>query len=225
VPARLMLRPPGAAPKAELYRLLRHPVFAWLGIRPVSGEHTAREHDALKKWAAGKSNLVEIGVAEGASAVALREAMSPEGTLTLIDPFHLSRVRSINATRRAAHKVVESCQNGKVAWIEERSTTAARNWSHPIDFLFIDGDHSEIGVQRDWDQWHRFVVVGGIVVFHDAATFSGGWTAEDWAPVRFVNRFFRDPSLPGWRIAQQVDSLVVIERISGAASSHPIEGV
>ena len=162
-----------------------------------------------------KSSVVEIGVAEGGSAVVLREAMSPSGTLWLIDPFHLSRVRAINATRRAAHRVVGGCKNGTVVWIDRFSFDASRDWHNKIDFLFVDGDHSEKGVQRDWEDWHRFVVPGGLVAFHDAALFPGGWTKPDWGPVRMVDRLFRANSLPEWRIAQQVDSLVVVERLLG----------
>jgi hypothetical protein len=198
---------------------LRHPVFAWLGIRAVLGQHTAGEHRALREWARGRSSLVEIGVAEGASAVALREVMSPSGTLWLIDPFHLSRVRAINATRRAAHRAVRGCRNGHVVWIEEFSSVAAKDWKAPIDFLFIDGDHSETGVQQDWEQWHRYVVPRGVVVFHDAATFPGGWTQEDWGPVKLVNQLFRERALPGWRIAQQIDSLVIVERLPEGSES------
>lgn len=211
--ARLTLRREDTPPGQGTYPLLRHSVFAWLGIRPVLGQHSASEHEALGKWATGRTSLVEIGVAEGASAVALREAMSPAGTLWLIDPFHLSRMRYINATKRAAHRAVEGCRNGSVIWIEEFSSVAANDWKGPLDFLFIDGDHSETGVQQDWDKWHRFVVPRGVVVFHDAATFPGGWTREDWGPVRLVDRLFRVRRLPGWRIVQQVDSLVVVERL------------
>ena len=89
--ARLTLRGENARRGPGAHPLLRHPLFAWLGLRPSMGQHTVEEHKALKKWATGRSKLVEIGVAEGASAVALREVMSPSGTLWLIDPFHLSR--------------------------------------------------------------------------------------------------------------------------------------
>ena len=210
---KLLLRRPDNTTDGGVRGLLRHPVFAWLGFRPVEGQHTPEEHVALKKWAAGKASLVEIGVAEGASAVALREVMAPGGCLSLIDPFHLSRMRGVNATKRAAHRAVARCPNGRVAWIEQLSTAAVKDWSRPIDFLFIDGDHSEAGVEQDWQQWHRFVVPGGIVVFHDAAVFPGGWTGPDWGPVRLVDRLFRNGELPGWRITEQVDSLVVIERL------------
>ena len=209
---RLILRREDLTPELGAHPLLRHPLFAWLGIRPSMGQHTVEEHEALKKWASGRTRLVEIGVAEGASAVALREVMSPSGTLWLIDPFHLSRMRYINATKRAAHRVVKSCTNGCVVWIESFSFDAVRDWSGPVDLLFLDGDHSEEGVQKDWDSWHRFVIPGGIVVFHDAAVFPGGWPQKDWGPVRLVDRLFREQPLPGWKIVQQVDSLVAVER-------------
>jgi predicted O-methyltransferase YrrM len=214
--ARLTLRAEDAGQELRTHPLLRHSVFAWLGIRPSMGQHTPGEHKALKRWATGRSDLVEIGVAEGASAVALREVMSPSGTLWLIDPFHLSRMRYINATKRAAHRVVGSCGNGRVVWIERFSFDAVSEWSGPIDFLFLDGDHSEEGVQKDWDSWHRFVIPGGIVVFHDAAVFPGGWPQKDWGPVRLVDKLFREQPLPGWKIVQQVDSLVVVERLHAA---------
>jgi len=209
---KVMLRRPDSTPTGGVRGWLQHPVFAWLGVRPIAGQHTPEEHRALKKWAAGKTNLVEIGVAEGASAVALREAMAPNGKLLLIDPFHLSRFQSINATRRAAHNAVERCRNGSVVWMERFSNEAVKEWNGPIDFLFIDGDHSDSGVRQDWDQWHRFVAPGGIVGFHDAALFPGGWTQPDWGPVKLVDELFRSNSSPDWRFVEQVDSLVVIER-------------
>src|SRR5579862_6539697 len=69
--------------------LLRHPLYACLGLRPVLAQHTAAEHTTFKRWAVGRRSVVEIGVAEGVSALAMRESMDADGTLYLIDPFHL----------------------------------------------------------------------------------------------------------------------------------------
>jgi len=200
--------------QSAVHPLFRHPFFAWLGIRPVWGQHTQGEREALRKWAAGKANLVEIGVAEGSSAIDLREVMSLSGTLWLVDPFHLSRVPGINATKRAAHRAVGKCRNGTVVWIEKLSFDAVIGWRDKIDFLFLDGDHSEQGIQRDWEDWHRFVIPDGVIAFHDAALFPRGWTRPDWGPVKLVDRLFRSQNLPEWRIVQEVDSLVIIQRLA-----------
>jgi len=201
-----------ATTERPIHSLLRHPIFALMGLRPVLGQHTHREDTALRKWATGKSRLVEIGVAEGASAITLREVMAPQGHLWLIDPFHLSRFQYINAMKRVAHRAVGNVKNGRATWIGKFSFEAAKDWVGQIDFLFIDGDHSETAVQRDWEEWSQHVIPGGIVAFHDAGTFEGGWPQPDWGSVKVVNRLFRSSALPGWRIVQEVDSLVVVQR-------------
>src|SRR5437870_12539404 len=89
-------------------RAMKHPFFAWAGLRPPIAQHTAAEHQALENHARGCRSLVEIGAAEGASAVALRTMMSPEGTLYLVDPLHLARVRALNFMRRAARRTVRA---------------------------------------------------------------------------------------------------------------------
>ena len=201
-----------ATPEKRTLSLLRHPIFALLGLRPILGQHTYAEDSALRKWATGRSRLVEIGVAEGASAVTLRKVMSPQGSLWLIDPFHLSRVQRLNAMKRVAHRALKAINNGRVIWVNKFSFEAVKDWVDQIDFLFIDGDHSETGVQRDWDDWHQYVIPGGIVAFHDAAIFQGGWPQPDWGPVRVVDRLFRSRALSGWKIVHEVDSLVVVQR-------------
>jgi Methyltransferase domain len=201
-----------ATPERRTPSLLRHPIFALMGLRPVVGQHTYAEDAALREWAAGKSKLVEIGVAEGASAITLRQAMAPDGILWLIDPFHLSRVQRLNAMRRVAHRAVNIVNNGRVVWVNKFSFEAVKVWVGQIDFLFLDGDHSETGVQRDWEDWHPYVISGGIVAFHDAAIFRGGWPQPNWGPVRLVDRLFRSRALSGWRIIDEVDSLVLVQR-------------
>jgi predicted O-methyltransferase YrrM len=37
----------------------------------------------------------------------------------------------------------------------------------PLDFLFIDGDHTYEGVRRDFDMYASLVRRGGLIVFHD----------------------------------------------------------
>jgi hypothetical protein len=191
-----------------------HPICAWLGLRPVLAQHTSGEHTALERWAAGRRILVEIGVAEGVSAVALRRAMAQDGTLHLIDPFHFHRNSLLNFTKRTAHRMVGSCHRGRVAWIESFSFDAVQQWSRPIDLLFVDGDHSEQGVLRDWNEWNRFLVPGGVVIFHDARIFDGGWTSPEYGPVKLVDDLFRVQKILGWKIVEEIHSLVVVEKLA-----------
>lgn len=201
---------PSRAP--PIYRYLRHPIFAWLGLRPTFAQHTRAEHEALREWARGRRTVVELGVAEGGSAVALREAMAADGTLYLIDPFHLSRIQWLNAPKRAARAAVARCHRGRVVWVEKFSFEAARDWTEEVDFLFFDGDHSEQGVRQDWEDWHRFIAHRGVAAFHDARVFPNGWPTPEDGPVKLVNGLFRDQSSPGWTIVQEMHSLVIVRR-------------
>lgn len=36
-----------------------------------------------------------------------------------------------------------------------------------IDFLFVDGDHTELGVEKDYDMYRDLVRPGGLIAFHD----------------------------------------------------------
>lgn len=205
---------PAAEPRTEnwINRAIRHPFFSWAGLRPPMAQHTEAEHRVLEKYARGRRSLVEIGVAEGASAVALRTAMNPEGTLYLVDPFHLSRVPMLNFLRRAAHRTVSAGELPKIVWIEAFSHDAVQRWDRPIDFLLIDGDHQEEAVAQDWKDWTPHLVENGVVVFHDARLFPGGWTSEEYGPVKFVNRAFRRTPSAEWIIREEIDSLVVVGR-------------
>ena len=191
---------------------MKHPFFAWAGLRPTIAQHTVSEHQALEKYALGRKSLVEIGVAEGASAVALRATMNPEGKLYLVDPFHLSRVRALNFLRRAARRAVCASSGPTIVWIETFSHEAVAAWKKPIDFLLIDGDHREEAVEQDWNDWHPHVMENGIIAFHDARIFPGGWTSLEYGSVRFVDRVFRNNHSSPWAILEEVDSLVFVRK-------------
>jgi len=205
-------------PASWMTRALRHPFFAWAGVRVPLAQHTLVEHQAMERFARGCRSVVEIGVAEGASAVALRTAMDPAGTLYLVDPFHLSRVPMLNFLRRAARRAVDGEAGAQTVWIEEFSHEAVRQWRRPIDFLLIDGDHRESAVEQDWADWGPHVVEKGVAVFHDARIFENGWTSPEYGPVRFVDRMFRNNAPSPWTIVHEVDSLVVVTRNGRAAA-------
>lgn len=186
----------------------KNPLFQLMGLRGVIAGHTKCEENMLKKYATGCKTLVEIGVAEGASALELRRVADSAGTLYLIDPYLPGHIPALNLTKLVAHSYVAHCDNAKAIWIEEFSYKAVKNWIKKIDFLFIDGDHSYEGCQQDWQNWSPFVEKAGIVAFHDARIFKNGWTNKDWGSVKVVNEILENQTST-WEMIDEVDSLAI----------------
>ena len=191
---------------------LTHPVFCLFGLRGVIAQHTMREELALEKYAAQCKVIVEIGVAEGASAAVLRKVAHPDGALYLIDPYSSGRIPGLCVGKLVAHRHVGCVNNARVIWVQSFSHNASAGWSQPIDFLLIDADHSYDACLRDWNEWSPFVVEGGIVAMHDATVFPGGWTTEEWGSVKVANQLFRHNSLADWSIVEEIDSLLIMRR-------------
>jgi len=183
----------------------------------------------------GASRVVEIGVYEGASALALYDALGPDAELHLVDPFgrHPDALpggwgASEWATRRVLARAARH-RDGRaprVRWHVALSGEVAAGWSEPVDVVFIDGDHSEAGCELDWSSWHAFVAVGGYVVFHDAREGQRGGRGLP-GPTAVVTRHFRSGGgTPGWEIAAEADRAVAVRRLPrgrSRAAPHSFE--
>jgi predicted O-methyltransferase YrrM len=85
----------------------------------------------------------------------------------------------------------------------------------PLDFAFIDGEHSYEGLQTDWTAWSSRIAPGGLVALHDSRS----------TPIRSIDhvgsvRFTREHILndPRFRVVDTTDSLTVLERVAESAS-------
>jgi hypothetical protein len=58
-------------------------------------------------------------------------------------------------------------QTGCVIRIWGDSKIVGLRWPYPIDWLYIDGDHSPEGIEGDIRSWLRHVRPGGFISFHD----------------------------------------------------------
>ena len=191
-----------------------------LGAIPPRTLHSGDDLGVLLATVGGARRVVEIGVYEGASAVALASAMGPESELHLVDPFghHPDALPSgWAATEWATRRVVARAarrRGPRLTWHVALSQEVARDWTLPVDLVFVDGDHSEAGVARDWDCWHRFVAAGGHVVFHDARAGRPGGRGLP-GPTAVVERLFRSPGPPpGWELAAEADRTVAVRRLA-----------
>jgi GT2 family glycosyltransferase/predicted O-methyltransferase YrrM len=186
----------------------RH-VFAAVGLRPAAAQHSLAEARLLKRFARGTLTVVELGVAEGGSAVELRSVMSSAGRLFLVDPYQPGSL-GISMARIVARRTVHGVHNGRVNWLRCHSEEAVLGWREPIDFLFIDADHSYERARSDWMQWTPFVRPGGHVALHDSVVFPGGWADEQSGPVRLVGEILAAER--PWSVIDQADTLTVLRR-------------
>jgi predicted O-methyltransferase YrrM len=195
-------------------------VAVGLGLIPPRTMHSSEDARALLEAAHGARRVVEIGVYEGASALALLDALGPDAELHLIDPFgsHPDALpggwgATEWATRRALARAVRrrAGSSPAVHWHVALSAQVASGWRQQVDVVFIDGDHSEQGCELDWNAWHGFVRVGGRVVFHDARADRPGGRGLP-GPTALVARRFRAQVTPGWEIVAEADRTVVVRR-------------
>jgi predicted O-methyltransferase YrrM len=193
-----------------------------LGLIPPRTMHSQADARVLADAARGARRAVEIGVYEGASALALCEVLGPEAELHLIDPFGSHPDALPNgwaasewATRRAVARALRrrGARAPNVHWHVALSHEVARGWEGEVDLVFIDGDHSEAGCELDWSAWQRFLTVGGRVVFHDAREGQPGGRGLP-GPSAVVTRHFRGGAAAGWELLEEADRSVAVRRVA-----------
>jgi predicted O-methyltransferase YrrM len=180
------------------------------GIKPAHTQTSVKEQQCLQWFASGKKRLAEIGVYQGANTRRLREVMDPQGVIIAVDPYFrsLAGIKGYGWMRNIAHSEVAKCKKGSVVWIEDLGRNAATHPSIqrylPIDFLFIDADHSWAGISGDWYTWCVLIENDGIVALHDSVNCN-----FDSA------RFTKEVIVPDKRfqLVETVDTLTVFRKL------------
>lgn len=190
--------------------------------------HSSADAAVVLGAARGARRVVEIGVYEGASAIALIGALGAGCELHLVDPFgrhpdalpagwgasEWATRRAVERARRRGRRAGGHRAGPEVHWHPCLSAELAARWQGEVDLVFIDGDHSEAGCELDWYSWRGFVPVGGHVVFHDArAGLPGGRGLP--GPSVVVTRHFRAAGdASGWEIVAEADRTVAVQRVA-----------
>jgi predicted O-methyltransferase YrrM len=91
---------------------------------------------------------VDIDTGYGAAPTAVLESVARPGQ-------HVVALR-LDSQQEATRDEVERILDGR-----------------PVDFLFIDADHTYAGVRRDFELYAPLVRPGGLVAFHDVITHTG----------------------------------------------------
>jgi glycosyltransferase involved in cell wall biosynthesis len=170
----------------------------------------------LAKTGPGRGNVVEIGSFMGLSTCWLASGSKAAGRLPVVavDHFKGSPEHQVGGS----HPVEAIAKTGTTlprfrANIERKgladcvvvregaSTDIAAGWSHPIRFLFIDGDHSYEATRQDAAAWSRHVAAEGLVAFHDVGVWPG------------VTTFYNELLATGdWREILHAQSVRVVQR-------------
>ena len=176
------------------------------GLQAAPTQLSDAERAALVRHAAGRRRAVEIGVYFGASTALLREALAPDGELVGIDPFFPGRL-GVSFQKMAAKNEIARRRGAAVRLVRALSQVAGKTWETPIDFLFIDADHSWAGIDGDWKGFAGWVEPGGLVALHDSFPIAGR------PPLDSV-RYFAEVVAKDERFEQidRVDTLAVLRR-------------
>ncbi|PWT72763.1 MAG: hypothetical protein C5B59_15090, partial [Bacteroidetes bacterium] len=123
------------------------------GLDEPRTQTTKNERNALASYSSQAQLAVEIGVFEGYNTALIARSIPKDAVLFGIDPFFKGKLgicyeKFITKSHLAKFRVGK-----KVKLIEKLSFDALKDVPDNIDFIFIDGDHSWKGIERDWHDW------------------------------------------------------------------------
>lgn len=163
-----------------------------------------RELDLILRYARNARTICEIGCYEARTSVAL--ALNSSATVYTIDPFIAGRF-GICYSELLAHLHRHRSGAKNLKFLKGFSDEIAPTFSMPIDFLFIDADHTYEAIKRDWKNWSRKMNEGGFIALHDCKPAPN-------SPNFLGSMRFYSEDLPGFDYVLEkdsVDSLVVFE--------------
>ena len=116
------------------------------------------------------SLIVEVGSFEGKSSSVLASVADAKNLrLICVDPLVDFKNDGVPVTSETREIFIKSIVNvfKNVKWIDKPTITAVDDVNEPIDFIFIDGDHTYNGVMIDCKLWLPKLKSGHLVTLHD----------------------------------------------------------
>ena len=153
------------------YFLYTHPrllnKFHSVRIFSAHTQTHVQELKLLQKYSEGKKLALEIGSYMGVSAVAIAKKLAPEGNLYCVDPY-VPKGNKINPCLKIFNREIRRNRvTNKVTLIQGYSFEVKNEIPPQLDFIFIDGDHTYQGIQKDWELVKEKLSIGGVACLHD----------------------------------------------------------
>ncbi|WP_067862227.1 class I SAM-dependent methyltransferase [Nocardia shimofusensis] len=162
----------------ELFQLSR-------GVRGFLPEDEGQAlHDAILRYSSG-GPIVEIGTYCGKSTILVGAAARARGSVvytvdhhrgseehqpgweyhdtSLVDP----ETGCFDTLPEFRHAILRAGLGETVVALVGSSRQLSSVWGAPLDFLFIDGGHTEEAAQNDYSGWAKFVAAGKALAIHD----------------------------------------------------------
>ena len=176
----------------------------------------------LAKSCEGRGVIVEIGSWKGKSTICLgKGSQAGKGVrIYAIDPHtgsseHKEKLGTVWTFDEFRLNISSAGVDDVVVPIVKTSNDAAREFSQPIELIFIDGAHEYDAVKLDFELWFPKVIDGGIMGFHD--TTVGDGPRDVVREKLYKSRFFCDVSLVGTiTYARKVKRNTIKDRIRNA---------
>lgn len=178
--------------------------FLEKATKSVHGWMSTQELSSLYHFAKsvkGRGVIVEIGSWRGRSTIWIaRGAKDGAGAkVYAIDPFTGSAENQKPGLKIWTFDDFKNNLSRAGVWdavaaIIATSEMAAKEWSKPIEFLFIDGDHEYEAVEKDFLLYSPHVINGGVIAFHDImpslkAIFAGWSIVGRPGPRKVVEKY------------------------------------
>lgn len=114
---------------------------------------------------------LEVGSYGGGSLYSISQLAADDATIISID-LHKTMYASVDKKHEAFTLLMKDTQSfyqiNADSQLDSTKEWAIKNLNgKELDVLFIDGDHSDRGAQKDFNMYSPLVRNGGIIIFHD----------------------------------------------------------
>ena len=124
----------------------------------------------MARWGPGEGRILEVGSALGRSTACLALGSKDAGREIVVAIDHHEQFKTYDRFRQ---HMVDLKLLDWVQIVHMDSERARRGWGDTkLRLIFIDGEHTHRGVQRDIHMWVPLVIEGGLIVWDDYSNIS-----------------------------------------------------
>jgi predicted O-methyltransferase YrrM len=197
-------------------------------VLKVDGYLSDKEGELLyniAKNCTGRGAIVEVGSWKGKSTIWIASGSKDGKNIRIyaIDPHtgsseHKEKYRNIWTFEEFKNNIRNANVEDVVTPLVKTSEDAARGFSGPVEFVFIDGAHEYDFVKTDFVSWFPKIIDGGFLAFHDSGMDGPRKVIEDFV---YKSRNFRNiVTADSITVAQKVGKNSITDRIKNRYYFH-----